>query len=62
MGRQGCPDEQDRDEVKSEDPVCPACEHSMVLIRIEPGEPEHQIRTYKYPECELVESVIVRRR
>jgi hypothetical protein len=50
------PDAKDRDEVKSEDPACPACEHSMVLVRIEPGEPDHQIRTYKCP------SVIVRRR
>jgi hypothetical protein len=34
----------------------------MIIVRMEPDEPNHQKRTYECPECQLVESLIVKHR
>jgi hypothetical protein len=42
----GVADTQDRDTLQVNNPVCPVCVHPMSILRIEPGEPDHQMRTY----------------
>ena len=51
LGEAGMPHAKDRDELQSDNPVCPACAHPMALLRIEPGKPDHQMRTYKCLDC-----------
>ena len=56
-------DAQDRNKAQVQhNPVCPVCAHPMVILRIEPGQPDPQMRMYKCPECQLVEVKIVKRR
>jgi transposase-like protein len=43
-------------------PVCPICARAMIILRIEPDEPNHQRRTYECPECRLVEYLTVKQR
>ena len=45
-----------------DNPICPKCARPMIIVRIEPDEPDHQKRTYECPECQLVESLIVKHR
>ena len=48
-------DAQDGDTLQVNNPVCPACSRPMSILRIEPGEPDHQMRTYKCLDCRIVE-------
>ena len=48
--------------VQVTNPVCPACSRPMSILRIESGEPDHQIRTYKCLDCRIVEVKMVKRR
>jgi hypothetical protein len=36
-------------------PVCPACSRPMSILRIEPRDPDHQMRTYNCLDCRVVE-------
>jgi hypothetical protein len=58
----GVADTQDRDTLQVNNPVCPVCVHPMSTLRIEPGEPDHQMRTYKCLDCRIVEVKMVKRR
>ena len=44
----------------TERPLCPVCEHRMVLEQIEPDKPGYDRRTFECPSCEHVETVVVR--
>jgi hypothetical protein len=41
-------------------PRCPKCTTQMYLVRIEPDQPGHDKRTFKCPECDHSESVVVK--
>jgi transposase-like protein len=52
----------DHRQLQIDDPLCPICSRPMDIIRIEPDELGHQRRTYKCPECQLVESLMLKHR
>jgi len=41
-------------------PSCPKCGLPMWLARIEPDKPDHDLRTFECPECELSETKVVK--
>jgi ribosomal protein S27AE len=43
-------------------PLCSKCGTTMLLARIEPGEPGFDVRTFECPKCEYSEAVIVKYR
>jgi hypothetical protein len=40
-------------------PACPKCGLPMWIIRIEPDDPDHDLRTYECPECKRAEVLLV---
>jgi DNA-directed RNA polymerase subunit M/transcription elongation factor TFIIS len=42
----------------NERPECPECSALMYLAVIEPGRPGFDLRTFKCPRCQQVESVV----
>ena len=55
-------DAQDGDTLQVNNPVCPACSRPMSILRIEPRDPDHQMRTYNCLDCRVVEVKMVKRR
>ena len=43
-----------------ERPQCPRCSTRMWLARIEPDEPGHDRRTFECPQCDYLESIVVK--
>jgi hypothetical protein len=41
-------------------PACPTCGKLMLLSRIEPDEPSHELRTFKCLQCRCEETELVR--
>jgi predicted RNA-binding Zn-ribbon protein involved in translation (DUF1610 family) len=39
---------------------CPKCGTAMVLVRIAPDQPRHQLRTFECPKCKQSKSKIVK--
>lgn len=43
-----------------ERPMCPLCGARMGLSQVEPDKADHDRRTFECPECENIETVVVK--
>ena len=41
-------------------PSCPKCGSGMLIARIEPDAPDHDLRTFECPACQHAETKVVK--